>query len=143
MRALELAPSDIFRMGLPDGGVFEREVELAQLLGKCIPDGATVVAPFEFDGHTDHEAVGRACRSVTRDRGLTLVRYPIWACHRGSPQLFREPHSRRFILNPRARAAKRKALSEYASQYEDRPGGPILPTHVLDYFYEPYEVFLL
>jgi LmbE family N-acetylglucosaminyl deacetylase len=143
MRALELAPSDIFRLGLPDGEVCEREVELAQSLAKCIPDGAIIVAPFEFDGHTDHEAVGRACRSVARERGLTLVRYPIWAWHRGSAELFMEPQSRRFLLNPRARAAKRKAISEYQSQYGERPGGPILPTHVLDYFHQPYEVFLL
>src|ERR1700760_4468701 len=59
IRQLELAPADIFRLGLPDGGVREREVELARSLAKCIPDGAVIVAPFEFDGHPDHDAVAR------------------------------------------------------------------------------------
>lgn len=143
MRQLELAPADIFRLGLPDGGLCEREVELARSLAKCIPDGAVIVAPFEFDGHPDHEAVARACRTAATERGLTLVRYPIWAWHRGAAELFMESRSVRFILSERARAAKRKAIAEHRSQLDERPGGAILPAHVLDYFYQPYEVFLL
>jgi LmbE family N-acetylglucosaminyl deacetylase len=143
MRQLELAPADIFRLGLPDGGLRRREVELAQSLAKCIPDGAVIVAPFELDGHPDHEAVARACRAAAGERGLTLVRYPIWAWHRGSAELFMESRSVRFILSDRARAAKRMAIAEHRSQLWDRPGGAILPPHVLDYFYQPYEVFLL
>jgi LmbE family N-acetylglucosaminyl deacetylase len=143
MRELELAPSDIFRLGLADGSVAEREVELAQSLAKCIPDGAVIVAPFEFDGHPDHEAVARACRAAATQRGLTLVRYPIWAWHRGSAELFMESRSVRFVLNDRARAAKRRAIAEHRSQLGDRPGGAILPAHVLEYFDQPYEVFLL
>lgn len=143
MRELELAPADIFRLGFPDGGLREHEVELRRALAKCLPDGVVIVAPFEFDGHPDHEAVARACRAVAEERGLTLVRYPIWAWHRGSAELFMERHSVRLILSERVRAAKRKAIAEHRSQLGDRPGGAILPVHVLDYFYQPYEVFLL
>lgn len=143
MRELELAPADIFRLGLPDGGVPAREVELTQSLAKCIPEGAMIVAPFEFDGHPDHEAVGRACKNAAAERGLTLVRYPIWAWHRGSAELMQERQGRRFMLDERARAAKRRALAEHRSQLEDRPGGAILPSHLLDYFDQPFEVFLL
>jgi hypothetical protein len=49
----------------------------------------------------------------------------------------------RFMLDDRAREAKRRALSEHRSQLEDRPGGAIVPAHVLDYFSQSYEVFLL
>ena len=143
MRELELAPSDIFRLGLPDGAVATHEVELARSLAKCIPDGAIIVAPFEFDGHADHEAVARACRTAAEERGLTLIRYPIWAWHRGSAELFMESHSVRFLLDPPAQAAKRKAIAEHRSQIGERPGGAILPGHVLRYFHQPYEVFLL
>jgi LmbE family N-acetylglucosaminyl deacetylase len=143
MRQLELAPADIFRLGLPDGRVHEREVELARSLAKLIPDGAVIVAPFELDGHPDHEAVARACRAAASEHGLRLVRYPIWAWHRGSAELFMESHSVRFILSDRARAAKRRAIAEHRSQLEERPGGAILPANVLEYFYQPYEVFLL
>jgi LmbE family N-acetylglucosaminyl deacetylase len=143
MRELELAPADIFRLGLPDGQLSTCEGELGQSLARCIPDGALIVAPFEFDGHPDHEAVARACKNVARERGFTLVRYPIWAWHRGSAELVLERNGARFMLNDRARAAKRRAVSEYRSQIEDRPGGAILPAHVLAHFNQPYEVFLL
>jgi LmbE family N-acetylglucosaminyl deacetylase len=143
MRELGLAPADIFRLGLPDGGLPEREVELAQALAKCIPDGALIVAPFELDGHSDHEAAARACRAAATERDLTLVRYPIWAWHRGSAELFSESRSVRFALDDHARQAKRRAIAEHRSQLGDRPGGAIVPPHVLDYFYQPYEVFLL
>jgi LmbE family N-acetylglucosaminyl deacetylase len=143
MRILELAPADIFHLGLPDGGLCDREVELDHSLAKCIPDEVVIVAPFELDGHADHDAVGRACQRAARERGLTLVRYPIWAWHRGSAELHMERHSVRFMLSEEAREAKRKAISEHRSQVEERPGGAILPKHVLDYFHQPYEVFLL
>ena len=143
MRALELAPADILRLGLPDGGLVAREVELTQALVKCIPAGVVLVAPFEFDGHPDHEAAGRACKSAAQQQGLTLVRYPIWAWHRGSAELFRERHGVRFMLDDRAQQAKRRALAEHRSQLGERPGGAIVPAHVLDYFNRPYEVFLL
>jgi LmbE family N-acetylglucosaminyl deacetylase len=143
MRELELAPADIFRLGLPDGGLCACEVELQQSLARCIPDGAVIVAPFEFDGHPDHEAVARACRNAARERGFTLVRYPIWAWHRGSAELFRERNGVRFVLSERARAAKRRAVAQFRSQLEERPGGAIVPAHVLAYFDQPYEVFLL
>jgi LmbE family N-acetylglucosaminyl deacetylase len=143
MRELELAPSDIFHLELPDGGLAACEVELARSLAKCIPEGAVIVAPFEFDGHPDHEAVARACKNVAQERAFTLVRYPIWAWHRGSAELFMEGGGVRFMLDPPAREAKGRAVAEHRSQLQDRPGGPILPAHVLEYFSQPYEVFLL
>jgi LmbE family N-acetylglucosaminyl deacetylase len=143
MRELELAPADIFRLGLPDGQLSACEVELEQSLARCIPDGAVIVGPFEFDGHPDHEAVARACKKAARERGFTLVRYPIWAWHRGSAELFMEGHAVRFVLNDRARAAKRRAVSQFRSQLEDRPGGAIVPAQVRACFDQPYEVFLL
>ncbi len=143
MRELELAPADILRLGLPDGGVAGREMELAQSLATCIPAGAILVAPFEFDGHPDHEAAARACKSAAHKRGLTLVRYPIWAWHRGCAELFKERRAVRFMLDDRAQQAKRQALAEHRSQLGERPGGAIVPAHVLEYFNGPYEVFLL
>jgi LmbE family N-acetylglucosaminyl deacetylase len=143
MRELELAPAAIFRLGMPDGGLAGREVELAKSLAQCIPEGAVIVAPFEFDGHPDHDATARACRAAARMRGFTLVRYPIWAWHRGSPELFMERRCVRLMLDSRARDAKAAAISQFRSQLGERPGGAIVPAHVLEYFSRPYELFLL
>jgi LmbE family N-acetylglucosaminyl deacetylase len=143
MRELNLAQSHIFRLGMPDGELAGREAELANSLASCIPEGAVLVAPFEFDGHPDHEAAARACRAAAQRRGFMLVRYPIWGWYRGSPELLSELQGVRFMLDSRARQAKRKALSMFRSQTEERPGGAIVPPHVLEYFDRPYEVFLL
>jgi LmbE family N-acetylglucosaminyl deacetylase len=143
MRRLGLAQTDIFRLGMPDGALASREVELAQALAKCMPDGAIMFAPFEYDGHPDHEAAGRACRTAARMRGLRIVRYPIWAWERSASQLLMERAPVRFVLGSRAQQAKLNAISQFRSQIEPRPGGAIVPTHMLEYFSRPYEVFLL
>jgi LmbE family N-acetylglucosaminyl deacetylase len=143
MRELGLAQTDIFRLGMPDGGLTNCEGELAQALAKCMPDGAIMVAPFEYDGHPDHEAAGRACLTAARIRGLRIVRYPIWAWERGSPELLMERAAGRFVLDCRAQQAKLNAISQFRSQIEQRSGGPIVPAQVLEYFNGPYELFLL
>jgi LmbE family N-acetylglucosaminyl deacetylase len=143
MRRLGLAQTDIFRLGMPDGALASREVELAQVLAKCMPDGAIMVAPFEYDGHPDHEAAGRACRIAALMRGLRIVRYPIWAWDRSPSRLLMERAPVRFVLGPRAQQAKLDAVLQFRSQIEPRPAGAIVPAHVLEYFSRPYEVFLL
>jgi LmbE family N-acetylglucosaminyl deacetylase len=143
MSALDAANTDIIRLGFPDGGVARHEAELAHSISACVPKGATLVAPFEFDGHPDHDAAGRAAIEASRLTGATLARYPIWAWHRGSPELWTEKRITRFVMGPRARQAKQRAVAQFNSQIADRAGGPILPGHVLDYFDRPYEVFLL
>jgi LmbE family N-acetylglucosaminyl deacetylase len=143
MRELGLAQTEIFRLGMPDGDLTNREVELAQALTKCLPDGAIMVAPFEYDGHPDHEAAGRACRTAARIRGLRIVRYPIWAWERSPSQLLMERAPVRFVLGSHAQQAKLNAVSQFRSQIEPRPGGAIVPAHMLGYFSQPYEVFLL
>src|ERR1700730_10083820 len=113
MRRLGLAQTDIFRLGMPDGALASREVELAQALAKCMPDGAIMVAPFEYDGHPDHEAAGRGCRTAARMRGLRIVRYPIWAWDRTPSRLLMERAPVRFVLGPRAQQAKLDAVLQF------------------------------
>ena len=143
MRELEVAQTDIVRLGLPDGAVASHEIELANWLARCIPDGAIMVAPFEFDGHPDHDTAGRACRAAAGVRGFALVRYPIWGWYRGARELFMERRGVRYLLDRPARQAKLRALAQFRSQLDDRPGGAIVPAHVLEYFQRPYEMFLL
>ena len=71
------------------------------------------------------------------------MRYPIWGWYRGARELFRERGGVRYLLDQVARQAKLRALAEFRSQLGDRPGGAIVPAHVLKYFQRPYEMFLL
>jgi hypothetical protein len=84
-----------------------------------------------------------ACRTVAGLGGYALVRYPIWGWYRGSPDLFMERRGVRYLLDQRARQAKFRALAQFRSQLDNRPGGAIVPAHVLKYFQRPYEMFLL
>ena len=104
----------------------------------------TLVAPFEADGHPDHEAVGVACLTVGEDLALPIVRYPIWAWHHARPAAFAGNRWGRFALDAKTQAAKCAAMNCFASQLN--PGDsrePIVPAHVLDYFKRDYEAFLV
>jgi len=141
----ELAPQgvSVHRLSLPDGRVHEQENYLARLLEVLVPLGSTLVAPFEEDGHIDHNATGRACWAVARKLGVTLVRYPIWAWHRLTPAEFGGAPMGSFRLSVDAQAAKRRAMKCFVSQLESRDEGAVVPAHVLTHFTRPYEVYLV
>jgi LmbE family N-acetylglucosaminyl deacetylase len=128
---------------LPDGSVSHHQQELAAALSDLTPDRATIIAPFEHDGHPDHDAVGRIAREVADSRDAMFAQYPIWAWHRATPAIFASRALGSFMLSPAAQRAKQNAIRRYRSQVSDRPGGAIVPAHVLEYFARPYEVFVL
>jgi LmbE family N-acetylglucosaminyl deacetylase len=118
--------------------------ELIGAIRKLCESAPTLVAPFEADGHPDHEAVAAACLGVADDLGLTIVRYPIWAWHHARPAAFAGSRWGRFALDATTQAAKRAAMNCFSSQVN--PGDsrePIVPAHVLEYFKRDYEAFLV
>lgn len=133
----------LHRMKLPDGEVGQHEAELERVLEQRLSRGATLVAPFEFDGHIDHDAAGRACLAVARKLGVPVVRYAIWAWHLLGERAFDTRPLGRFRLTGKAQATKVRALSCYASQTEVGLDGSVLPPHVLTFFKRSYEVYLL
>jgi len=140
-----LAPDGarVVRLLLPDGGVAAREKYLIRRLLQTVSPQSTLVAPYERDGHADHNATSRACQVAARKLGVPCVRYPVWAWHRMRPADFGSPLMGRLPLSAAALAAKQQAIACYQSQTEPRPGGAVVPPHVLAHFRRPYEVFLL
>lgn len=140
--------AEVTRLGCPDAAV--RDVRdlperLAAHLGHAC--GARVcLAPWERDGHPDHDAVGRAARRACRALAVPLLEYPVWAWHWASPDGDELPwrRARRFVLDGETQAAKRRAIAAYRSQVE--PLGPgigdeaILPPAVLARFHRPFEI---
>jgi LmbE family N-acetylglucosaminyl deacetylase len=141
----DLAPQGIHivHLGLPDGRVSEHSNELIAEIERVIAGEATIVAPFEGDGHPDHNSTAHAAREVARDHGMLLVQYPIWAWYHMTPVIFNERRLGRFMLSPSAQQAKQSAIQRFESQLSARPGGAIVPAHVLEYFARPYEMFVL
>jgi LmbE family N-acetylglucosaminyl deacetylase len=140
---LASAGIDLVHLQLPDGAVSHHQQELAAALSDLTPDGSTIIAPFEHDGHPDHDAVGRIAREVADSHDAIFAQYPIWAWHRATPAIFASHALGSFMLSPAAQRAKQNAIRRYRSQVSDRPGGAIVPAHVLEYFARPYEVFVL
>jgi LmbE family N-acetylglucosaminyl deacetylase len=103
---------------------------------------ATLVAPYESDGHPDHEAVGRAGIEVAAANGVPVVRYPIWAWHRARPDACASLGWKRFRLSLDAQRAKRRAIQCFESQLRPPHGTPIVPPNVLTYFSRSFEAFI-
>jgi LmbE family N-acetylglucosaminyl deacetylase len=137
-------PVRTVRLALPDGGVARRPQELIDALVGLSWSEPTLVAPFEADGHPDHEAVASACLQIARDLALPIVRYFIWAWHQARPAAFQGARWAKFALTAETQAAKHEAIRCFASQLDPGDGRePIVPVHVLEYFEREYEAFLL
>jgi LmbE family N-acetylglucosaminyl deacetylase len=136
-------PVPCHRLRIADGEVTANESYLERAIEARLPAGSTLVAPFECDGHPDHDAVGRACLRIARMQHLTLARYPICAWHRCLPHAFSGSRIVRFALSAQAQRAKARAISCFASQLEGTQSEAVVPAQVLMYFARPYETFLL
>jgi LmbE family N-acetylglucosaminyl deacetylase len=134
--------AEVIRLGFPDAGVADREEELAAILAERCAGFGACLAPWEADGHADHEAAGRAARRAVPD----MLAYPVWMWHWATPGDPRVPWQRacRVALPADAAARKRSAIAAFASQLTDREGGlaPILPAGVVAHFTRRQEVLL-
>lgn len=143
LRKLSSLHVDIRRLGIPDGKVSEHTNRLRGLLLDLVEPGSTLIAPYERDGHPDHEAVGSVCLQVAQAQGVAIARYLIWAWHHATPTSFQSLRWGLFQLASCARRAKQHAVQCFESQLRPSHGKPIVPAHVLPYFERPYEAFLL
>jgi LmbE family N-acetylglucosaminyl deacetylase len=136
------------RLGLPDTRVAEHEDELATRLERILRPGDWCLAPFERDGHPDHDATGRAARSAAAARGAVLLSYLVWTWHWAVPGEPDVPWSdaRSIRLDPATVAAKASAIAEFASQIEPlgpaAGDAPILTRAELEHHLRPFEVLL-
>jgi LmbE family N-acetylglucosaminyl deacetylase len=143
LRNLSLRHVAVERLGIPDGRVRACANRLRNAIRLHADAGSTIVAPFEHDGHPDHEAAGAICLEIADAHGIPVVRYPIWAWHHTQPSTLAELHWGRFPLSHDAQRAKSRALQCFGSQLRPPRGSPIVPPHVLAYFARPFEAFVL
>jgi LmbE family N-acetylglucosaminyl deacetylase len=140
-----LAPSGVSHecLGFPDGELDRERTALFDAIDRRLSPAALLVAPYERDGHPDHEATAEVCCAIAKLRGLRVWRYPIWAWHHARPEDFDARPLGRFLLDAEAVGAKAQALSCFTSQLRPWGRAPIIPAHVLRYFARPYEAFLV
>jgi LmbE family N-acetylglucosaminyl deacetylase len=131
-------------LGLPDGELTERQLDLTRAVRALHRPGDLWFAPFRGDGHPDHEACGRAAAEVAEG----LVEAPVWAWHWATPADERIPwHRARAVALPtEVLAGKEAAIAEFRTQVTaigpDPADGPVLTERVLDHFRRRVEVVL-
>lgn len=133
------------RLGLPDGGVADHAGDLELALRALLQPGDLALAPWEADGHPDHDATGRAALATVGEE-QRLLRYPVWGWHWLEPGAGQPPFDAvRMPLVPEAVARKQRAIACFRSQLGTGAAAvhaPILPPHVVERFHRPFEVYL-
>nr|WP_254281324.1 SAM-dependent methyltransferase [Frigoribacterium sp. VKM Ac-2836] len=130
--AVELLGHDVelLRWSIADGAVREARAEITERLRPLLPGpGGLVVAPWRGDGHRDHRVLGEIAAQLVGEAGragATLLEYPIWLWHWGSPDHpdVPWPSLRLSPLDADADAAKRSALAAYVSQRRPLSAAP-------------------
>lgn len=119
-----LAPGiHTIHLGLPDSGLASHTDELVDRLLDLVDAATLVVAPWTHDGHIDHDTLGAAATTVAGRARASLLHYPVWLWHWGTPADL--PWERAVTLegNPHSLRVKHAALAEHRSQVE--PLGPL------------------
>ncbi len=146
-RSLAQAPrTSVMFLRLPDGAIGKHQRHLQRALQSASANVGVIVAPYESDGHPDHDSVGAVCRQVARRNEIPLLRYFIWRWHLGNAEDFDPSQFVRLPLNARERQTKQRMMASFPSQLlgeaGSRAGHAVVPPHVLQYFARPYEAFL-
>ena len=143
---LGLAQTPVLCLHCPDGGV-SRVERLAERIAERIAGAAVCLAPWERDGHPDHDATGIAAIYACAMAGVRLLQYPVWAWHWARPTVERSMpwgRLRQVHLSPDIQLAKHLAIDAYRSQTvplgEDEP---ILPAAVLARFGRSFETLFV
>lgn len=138
--------AQVQRLGIADGQVSADSDRLERALRARLQPGDLVLAPWEQDGHPDHDATGRAAHATSTAPGMRLLRYPVWAWHWLVPGDAQPPFEAvRLPLPPEAVARKQRAIACFESQLGTSlppAPAPILPSHVVERFHRPFEVYL-
>jgi LmbE family N-acetylglucosaminyl deacetylase len=139
LRVLQVGPVEVIRLRLPDTGLHRHEEQLVGQLRQLCAGYDLCLAPWEFDGHSDHEAAGRAARAACR----WVMSYPVWMWHWAVPADSRVPwrRARQVPLPGGVALKKRAAIRSFVSQLTDRPEeGPVLTPQIVAHFTRPAEV---
>jgi LmbE family N-acetylglucosaminyl deacetylase len=108
LRKLCATHVSVVRMGLRDGHVNDSQNRLRMAIDALLEPRMTVIAPFEHDGQSDQDAVGKVCRESAHANAVALARYPLRAWD-GDAALS-EAGWARFSLDMEAQRAKTHAL---------------------------------
>jgi LmbE family N-acetylglucosaminyl deacetylase len=150
LRRLDLPLDSIewLRGGFSDSAVASQEQALSQFIEHNLRPTDVVFVTWELDGHSDHEATGRAALLAAQNVGAHCYQVPIWAWHWAQPEdeLIPWKRARKILLDPTTVARKRHAADAFDSQLQGDPDiglSPVLTATVLERLLQPFEVVFL
>lgn len=131
--------------GFPDTGVANHEAKLQDFLLTYLHHDDVIFTTWREDGHSDHEAVGRASVAAAHQVGARVHEIPVWAWHWASPEDPRIPwqRARKLPLDQWTQARKRHAVQAFASQIHPDPASghaPVLAPEALERLLRAFEV---
>jgi LmbE family N-acetylglucosaminyl deacetylase len=105
-----------YELALPGCGVGEAELDVVAALSEIVgfdpdPAGSWVLAPWQHDGHPDHDAVGRAAAIVCQAYRVRLVEYLVAAWGSTGSHRIPWPRARQLPLPPVLQLRKSSAVS--------------------------------
>jgi len=117
---------------LPDGGLPGVQHTMTERLIQLIDADTVLLAPVEYDGHTDHEAVAHAAYAAARRVDAILLGYAIWLWHWATPDDVDWSRVRTLAPSLSGLRAKSAAVRCHRSQLISGDGFPIVGPAVLD-----------
>lgn len=142
LAALGVEPDSCHHLGLPDGGLSRHSGELSETLHSLVGQRDIVLAPWEGDGHPDHEAAGAAALAVSPQ----AWRYPVWMWHWAQPGDQRVPWPQVRTVAVPDLGRKAAAVAEFVTQVQPigdtAADAAVLPPPVLARFARRSEWFV-
>lgn len=141
-----ISPS-IHRLGLPDGGLDTETAALKSALGDLVNNADLVLAPFERDGHRDHDTLGAVAIDLCGKR-RRLWRFPIWTWAWTQPgQQDWLENIQRLTCTAQGRFRKRQAIAAFETQIkpigDDPDDVPVVEPALLQHaFFAPEAVII-
>ncbi|MGV8918447.1 MAG: PIG-L deacetylase family protein [Pseudomonas sp.] len=143
---LDVAALKWQRLGAPDSQVAGQERQLCERLHALLRSTDRVLTTWRFDGHCDHEAVGRATARAAAVKGACLIEVPVWAWHWARPQDPRIPwrRARKLLLDEELLARKRRAIAAHVSQVTAQgSAAAVLTDEIIERLLQPFELVFL
>lgn len=137
MAELELGlPLTVMHLELSDSQVASQSDRLKGRLRSVVDANSIVIAPYDEDGHADHNAIGACARALAAEVGFEVHFYPIWLW------FWRGPQSRelqmdfcKLSMNPKQLERKVRAIDRFDSQILSVEGrSPVIPDEFLQHY---------
>lgn len=136
--------ADVTHLALRDGSLPDDGADLAARLTPLLAEAAVVLAPYEHDGHADHDVVGRVVRAVA-PADAVVWRFPIWRWEWTRPTDDEWLDAGATLpVSELGRARKARAIREFTTQVaplSDHPAdAAVVPASLIDHVLTEPEV---